>query len=532
MTTDPRIGTELHGCLLEAEIGRGGMGVVYRAHQRGLERRVALKVITPELARDAGFRRRFERESRVAAAIDHPHVVPLYEAGEEEGRLFMLMRYIEGTDLGEVIAAEGALDPARAARVLQQVGSALDAAHRHGLVHRDVKPANVLLGGEGVDEHAYLSDFGLTKDAASQSALTHTGQWVGTADYVAPEQLEGQRIDARTDVYALGCLLYQVLTGSVPYPGAELAKMWGHVNSAPPAPSTVRPDLAVFDAVVARALAKDPADRFPSAGDLGRAVAAAARGERVAERERSVATGAAAPVPAGGAAGVAQPLADSAGATRLDRAAPASSPPPLREHREPATAPLPTARSRPGMAIAIVLATALAAIAGVAVALIVSREDPVAVENSGDEREPRRERPARTATTPATVTETTPAPATPAAPDSSSEASMQFSTPRDPGQTYAATYCRTGESSLYCWTPNDGYTLITPSDGPASRSRSDEAGNKGAAPSSYSELAFGDSSSARGFNCTSRSAGLTCTNSAGYGWRLPRYKGLPSFFSP
>jgi len=293
--SEPLDGREFHGCRIEAEVGRGGMGVVYRAEQVALGRKVALKLVAPALARDEAFRRRFERESQMAAAIDHPHAIPVYEAGEDGGQLFILMRYVAGADLASLLASEGALEPARVARIVAQVGSALDAAHGTGLVHRDVKPANILLSGEGSDEHAYLSDFGLTKDAASASALTHTGQWVGTLDYVAPEQLEGKPVDARTDVYALGCLLYEALSGAVPYGGSDVAKMWGHAHSAPPSFAGLDPARAAFAPVVARALAKAPEDRFPSSGDLGRAAAAAAAGTTSPVRERSVATGAAAP---------------------------------------------------------------------------------------------------------------------------------------------------------------------------------------------------------------------------------------------
>ena len=311
---DHMVGQVIQGCRIEAEIGRGGMGVVYRAEQLRLGRKVALKLLSPGLTGDQDFRRRFERESRIAASMEHPHATPVYEAGETDGRLFILMRYVSGTDLGALIAREGGLDPARAARILDQVGSALDAAHSRGLVHRDVKPANVLLTGEGAEEHTYLSDFGLTKDASSQSAVTHTGQWVGTVDYVAPEQLDGRPIDARTDVYALGCLLFEALSGEVPHPGPEMATMWAHMHKPPRPLGDRRPDLAMFDPVVARAMAKEPADRYPSAGDLGRAVGAAAQGGGRTQAERSVAIGAAAPGPG--------PPVATAAATRLERVAP------------------------------------------------------------------------------------------------------------------------------------------------------------------------------------------------------------------
>src|SRR5436190_14504635 len=190
------------------------MGVVYRAIQIGLDRNVALKVITPQYASDEEFRERFKRESRLAASIEHPNVIPIYEAGESDGVLFLSMRYVDGTDLKSVLEREGTLEPRRAARIVAQVAEALDAAHAAGLVHRDIKPANILMAS---GDHVYLTDFGLTKRASSESALTKTGQMVGTVDYVAPEQVEGGRVDARTDVYSLGCVLYHLLTGRVPY---------------------------------------------------------------------------------------------------------------------------------------------------------------------------------------------------------------------------------------------------------------------------------------------------------------------------
>jgi serine/threonine protein kinase len=192
----PQLGDHVAGYRIERQLGRGGMGVVYLAEQVRLRRYVAIKLIVPELAEDDAFRRRFERESQLAASIDHPNVIPVYEAGEADGVLFISMRYVDGHDLRAIIKASGRLEPARAARFVGQLGDALDAAHSHGLVHRDVKPANVLVAGE----HAYLTDFGLTKHVSSSSGITHTGQWVGTLDYVAPEQISGGPLDARVDV--------------------------------------------------------------------------------------------------------------------------------------------------------------------------------------------------------------------------------------------------------------------------------------------------------------------------------------------
>src|SRR4051794_25906180 len=290
-------GTVFAGCRIEREAGRGGMGVVYCATQIALDRRVALKLLAPELASDAGFRARFQQESRLAASIDHPNVVDIYEAGEDDGRLFIEMRWVEGSDLRAEIEQRGRLEPERAAQIVAQVAGALDAAHALGLVHRDVKPANILLGQRLGREHAYLTDFGLTKRVASAGGLTQTGQWVGTLDYVAPEQIRGDNVDARTDVYALGGVLMHVLTGHVPFErDSDVAKMWGHINDPPVAPSSVVPGLAPeLDAVVLRAMAKEPDERYPSAGDLGRAALAAAAGRQPDAPERMVAVGEAAP---------------------------------------------------------------------------------------------------------------------------------------------------------------------------------------------------------------------------------------------
>jgi serine/threonine protein kinase len=237
------------------------------------------------------------RESKVAASIDHPNVIPIYYAGEEDGIAYIAMRYVAGDDIRSLVRREGALEPRRAARIVAQVGSALDAAHAAGLVHRDIKPANVLLGPE---EHVYLTDFGLTKHALSIAGSTKPGQWVGTLDYVAPEQIRGERVDARADVYALGCLLYYTLTGEVPFnrEGDE-AKLWAHLQDPPPTPSIRDEHIPkAFDDVIARAMAKDPEERYPSAGDLGRAATAAASNAKPSQKERLVAKGAAAPVEA------------------------------------------------------------------------------------------------------------------------------------------------------------------------------------------------------------------------------------------
>jgi ketosteroid isomerase-like protein len=286
-------GAEIAGCRIEAVAGRGGMGIVYRATQLSLGRPVAVKLIAPDRAGDPGFRERFERESRVAAAIDHPNVIPVYAAGEEDGHLYLVMRYVKGIDLQRLLARDRLLSPDRVAAIAAQVGPALDAAHAVGLVHRDVKPANVLLSGE----HAYLADFGLSQQVGTDARLTTTGQWIGTVDFMAPEQFANAEVDARADIYALGCVLYNALTGEVPYPrGTVPATMLAHLHEDPPRPTAVADDIpAGFDRVIARALAKDPEARYPSAGDLGRAALAAADGRHVTEVERTVARGAAAP---------------------------------------------------------------------------------------------------------------------------------------------------------------------------------------------------------------------------------------------
>jgi len=283
---DPRIGTELAGYRIEALIGRGGMGVVYRAEHLRLGRKVALKLLPPELADNAGFRERFERESRLAAAIDHPHIIPLYEAGEAEGLLFLTMRFVDGSDLKALIEREGPLGLERAISIVEQVGGALDVAHERGLVHRDIKPANVLVAsgaGREASDHCYLTDFGLTKDTASESVLTAAGQFVGTIDYIAPEQIQGNMRGGAADQYALGCVLYECLTAHPPYERrTELDVMWAHLNDDPPSVIEHRSDLPRgINDVLARAMAKSPEARYPDC--MGLATAARAT---MSERRR------------------------------------------------------------------------------------------------------------------------------------------------------------------------------------------------------------------------------------------------------
>src|SRR4249919_2017115 len=295
--TELSAGDEFAGYRIERRLGRGGMGILYLAVEPGLDRRVALKLIAPEAVAEDLFAKRFAEESRIAASIEHPNVVPIYAAGEEGGVPFIAMRYVAGSDLGHRLVREGRLAPERAVALIAQVANGLDAIHAAGLVHRDVKPANVLLSG-GEADHAYITDFGVARNVATQSGLTQTGRFVGTLDYVAPEQISGAAVDARVDVYALGCLLFKLLTGEVPFPReGEAARLYAHLNDPPPAPSLYAPEVSMaLDDVVIRAMSKVPEDRYPSAGDLGRAAVAALSGAPVAIPERTVATGAAATV--------------------------------------------------------------------------------------------------------------------------------------------------------------------------------------------------------------------------------------------
>jgi hypothetical protein len=270
-------GDTIAGYLLEEQIGEGGMAVVFRARDERLGRPVALKLLAPGLAADDAFRQRFIRESRAAAAVDHPNIIPIYEAGEADGVLFIAMRYVKGGDVRTLLDGGGPLPAARAWAIVTQVAVALDSAHRRGLIHRDVKPGNILLdAGAGQQaEHAYLSDFGISKQPAGASSLTLAGQFVGTLDYIAPEQIDGHDLDGRADLYALGCAAYELLSGRPPFGQARgLALVGAHLSEPPPALSAERPDLPpAADRVLARAMAKSPAARYPTcaqfAADLG-----------------------------------------------------------------------------------------------------------------------------------------------------------------------------------------------------------------------------------------------------------------------
>jgi serine/threonine protein kinase len=374
-------GSVFAGYRIEGLIGRGGMGAIYRATEFRPEREVALKVVAPEYAADVDFRARFLRESQIAASIEDPHVVPVLRVGEEDEILFIAMRLIRGSDLAGVLRTEHRLDPVRASSIVDQAADALDSAHELGLVHRDVKPANILIERRRRGDHVYLTDFGLTKSLATGGRLTGTGILVGTTNYMAPEQWQGGRLDARVDIYSLGCVLFEMLTGQVPFPlPTDAARMYAHLSNSPPAASSLVPGLSSrFDEVISRALAKNPDDRYPSTGDLGFAALAAAEGVPVNRAERSVAIGEAAPD--GAATDVLPPTAKSPSPTVADRLS-------VPDHGErsaiPArtavlperTAPLPSRATTPGTRKRLyVLITALALIAAagaVAAAVVLS----------------------------------------------------------------------------------------------------------------------------------------------------------------
>jgi tRNA A-37 threonylcarbamoyl transferase component Bud32 len=282
-------GDKVAGYLLEEQIGQGGMAVVYRAYDERLDRRVALKVLAPSLAADNAFRTRFIRESRAAATVEHPHIIPVYDAGDAGGCLFISMRYVQGGDVRSLLADGKAVPPARAWNIINQVASALDAAHTHNLVHRDVKPANMLIDGSikdtgngpnatgPVTEHIYLSDFGISKQTVA-SNLTNTGQFVGTLDYIAPEQIEGQGIDGRADQYSLACAAFELLCGAPPFTGPNIfALINSHLSEQPPSVTKHQPALPPsVDRVLGKAMDKAPARRYATcaqfAADLGRAL--------------------------------------------------------------------------------------------------------------------------------------------------------------------------------------------------------------------------------------------------------------------
>ena len=265
----PLVGDEFAGYRVRSVLGRGGMSVVYQAENLRLSSVIALKVLAPELASDDVFRARFLEESRIAASLNHPNVIPIYDMGSQDDLLYIAMRYVSGTDMRQMIKKRGRILPATALFLIGQAARALDAAHRKGLVHRDVKPGNLLIerGSDDADpDHVYLADFGITKHAMSRSGLTSTGQFLGTIDYVAPEQIRGTSVLGLADQYSLGCVLYECLTGRVPFEkDLDAAIIWAHVEETPTMPTVLRPDLPPeIDEVFGRVLAKRPDERYGS----------------------------------------------------------------------------------------------------------------------------------------------------------------------------------------------------------------------------------------------------------------------------
>lgn len=286
--TEEAIGTVLAGYRLEELIGKGGMSAVYRAEHVHLGKHVALKILSAALALDEDFRERFLRESRTAASIEHPNIIPIYDAGDVDGRLYIAMRYVAGLDLKRLIERDGPLSLGRTLFFIEQIASALDTAHALGLVHRDVKPGNVLVASG--TERVFLTDFGVVKHSGS-TGLTRTGYFLGTIDYAAPEQIEGRPVDPRTDVYAVGCLVYECLTGAPPFQRAgEMAVIHAHLTEEPPRPSLKRPDLpSGIDSIVTTAMAKQQAERYASAGALAHALRAVALDDVADSRRLQVA---------------------------------------------------------------------------------------------------------------------------------------------------------------------------------------------------------------------------------------------------
>ncbi len=331
-------GAQIASYQLEEEIGQGGMAAVYRARDVRLGRWVALKVLAQDYAQDEAFRQRFIRESRTAASVDHPNIIPIFDAGEAGGVLYIAMRYVAGQDVHSLLRSAGPLPVARALSIVGQVAAALDAAHACGLVHRDVKPANMLLGGvadTGRADHVYLSDFGISKMLNATSSLTMTGQVLGTLNYLAPEQIEGRQVDGRADAYALACTAFELLAGSPPFRRDEnMAVMWAQLNAAPPRLTSLRPGLPpAVDRVLARGLAKSPAERFASCVAFSAALHQACA---------PVLDGAAGPVPGSAPPRAARPAAPTA-ADPVP--APATAPPapaaPADAPARPATTPMP-----------------------------------------------------------------------------------------------------------------------------------------------------------------------------------------------
>ncbi len=368
-----RAGSRIAGYLLEEQIGQGGMAVVFRAHDERLDRTVALKILAPGLEQDQAFRQRFVRESRAAAAVDDPHIIPVFEAGEAGGVLFIAMRFVRGGDVRSLVDRVGPLPPGQAAEIISPVASALDAAHDAGLVHRDVKPANMLLDSRsGRPDHVYLSDFGLTKGALLATGLTETGQFLGTLDYTAPEQIEGKHVDGRADQYALACAAFELLTGQPPFRRAEaMAVMRAHLSEPPPRLTSRRPELpGGVDAVFARALSKVPADRFGTCREFSEALRRAL-GINSYDSGPSMPPLASWPPTelAGPAPGPTDHDADGYAPDRSVRATQVDDHTDLRPPGPGRPGPVPARRSRRGALVLTAAGTAIAAIAAVIVAL-------------------------------------------------------------------------------------------------------------------------------------------------------------------
>jgi hypothetical protein len=368
-------GYRISGYRLEQQIGRGGMAVVFGAYDERLERQVALKILAPVMAQDEAFRQRFIAESRAAAAVEDPHIIPIYEAGEADGVLFIAMRLVPGGDLRTLVAEHGPLAPARAEWILSAVASALDAAHACGLVHRDVKPANMLLDVRpGRADHVYLTDFGVSKASVSSIRLTGHGQFVGTVDYAAPEQILGQPVDGRADQYALGCAAFELLCGHPPYAGKELpAAMYSHLSAPPPAATAERPELpAAVDRVFARVLAKSPADRYGSCQAFADALRAAlglnySSGSHAAPDHAS-------PEPGGSAGATLDPAAANGFASQTAGPIGAGTDP--RATSQLTTGGNAAARARHVRRLLLTGAAAVILLGGVAAALVLSRPGP------------------------------------------------------------------------------------------------------------------------------------------------------------
>jgi non-specific serine/threonine protein kinase len=369
----PQVGAEVAGYRLESLISRGGMGVVYIAEDVRMGRKVALKLLAADLIDEERFRERFLRESKTAAAIDHPNVIPIYDAGDADGLLFIAMRYVDGPDLRQLIRQQGALELGRAVSIATQAASALGAAHARGLVHRDVKPANILLMPRGATEtvdHIYLTDFGLAKHTSSVSGLTATGQFLGSVSYIAPEQAEGREVDARTDIYGLGCVLFECIAGRPPFlKEGDVATVMAHIRDDPPAVTEFRRDCPIpLASVVARTLEKSPDDRYQSCDELIAALGKAAKAVAAEPVSRTISS------PVITAIDDAADADAASGASQEGAAEPVAPAPEPVGGPQPDPAPSKTG-SRRGLATAIGVAVALGAGGGLAVLLTGGDDD-------------------------------------------------------------------------------------------------------------------------------------------------------------